>query len=815
MKVTETTSVDTGVNNADSQAGFPSHLIDPDKKRTPQWCLAFMKGMHERNNQISIFRNNATSYKEWRDYARGKQEIDQYKETPASGNKRNRGKRNNTWKNLDYSIMPIAPKFVRILEGMIMKQPRIVKTKGIDNESLDAERTYEGKLAEYLFNQEWLQKVQTEVNIQANTPIASGDPAPMTMGEIPLYKDLYYKDQNALELKDVIDTVMEVNKFKEQGRRMCVRDSIEVGVLGSKVYIDTNGFIKVRDVRPERVITNTCKKDDFSDIQWAGEYVEMTIMDMKQEAGNQFTEKEYKEIAEKATGNNYSQNNFPSHIEEDIISYPYDSAKITVLDAEWFSADTRTTKVSTNKYGNKMSERVPKDYLPKGVSDDMYKEKSGGKSYLMRRNLKNVYRGKWIVGTQFIYNYGLATDMIRMGSSLEDVKLSYSFHTLSFDSLMRMIKPILNQIQVNWLQFQNHNARSRPSGLSIEMSALENLTLGKAGEKMTPKDAIKLYMETGILVWRRKEWSGHTSQWRPVEELQNQPSTGAVQSLQNILSMIDMLRNILGINEVSDASTPNPEIGKFVTESAMVATQDAINYLYYADKKLYEETAEKVALLLPDLIKRGPSKAFIESLGLRTYNFFKKNIDLTRYQFSTRIEAGYSDEQRAIVQKYMELAVSNMEISGDWAIKIENEENPHKQAAMLRQAKLEKIKENQEKAQAESEMQTESNIASAQAASEAKIAENKALAKLEMQKDANKHELTIKEQNNLVKGQIVLEKLKAGIALTEQEEALAASLMETNIQARTSIKVAEIGAKASEKAAAARPKPTTSKAKAK
>lgn len=807
MEVKNINRVDTGRGNKDASAGFPSHLVEPKIKLTPEWCLSFLKGMNTGNNQMTIFRNNTEKYKQWRDYARGDQEIDQYKEMLTSSNKKNRGRKNQSWRNLDYEIMPIAPKFVRILEGMIMKQPRIVKTKGIDNESLDAERTYESKLSEFVFNRDWLSKIQG-AGFNANSPIAQGDPEPMTMGEIPLYKDIYYKDRNALELKDVIDTTLEVNKMDEQGRRDCVIDYIEVGVAGTKVFVDTNGFLKIRRTIPERIISNVCRKDDFGDISWVGEYQEMTIQELKQEAGNQFTEEEYRRIAEESNNKSYgSASNFiPTFTEEDVISYPYDNEKITVLDGEWFSVDSRTSKVGKNKAGNPTFERVKNNFLPNGVSDDMYKEQSKGEKYLMRRNLKNVYRGKWVVNTGFIYNYGLQTDMIRMGSSLEDVKLSYTFHTSQYSSVIRNIIPILDQIQINWLQFQNHNARSRPSGLSIEMGALENLQLGKGGEKMTPKEALRLYFDTGILVWRRKEWGGASNQWKPIEELANAPSAGAQQSLTNIITMIDMLRNILGINEVSDASTPNPEIGKFVTESAMVATQSAINYLYFGDKKIYEGTAEKVALLLPSLIKKGKSKAFIGALGLSSYNFFKNNIDLTRYEFSTKIEVGYSDEQRAIVQKYMQIDITNGTIGSDDAIKIEGEENPHKQASMLRQAKIETQKRESEVSQQNAQLEVEKNTASAQASSAAEVEKETQLSELRNAEAVIKSDLTIKEQNNKLKGDIILRKLDAGIKLTEQDDEQVTDILKEKIKQETALEVAEINAETAEKVSKEKPK---------
>ena len=91
--------VNTGMNEKGTVSGFPSHHVDPSIKQQPEWCLRFLKGMHTGNNENNIFRNKSEDYKKWRDYARGQQEIDQYKERRAAGKKRNRGKNNNTWKN--------------------------------------------------------------------------------------------------------------------------------------------------------------------------------------------------------------------------------------------------------------------------------------------------------------------------------------------------------------------------------------------------------------------------------------------------------------------------------------------------------------------------------------------------------------------------------------------------------------------------------------------------------------------------------------------------------------------------------------------
>jgi len=808
----------TGVGQKDAKRGFPSHFVKPEIKKKAQWCMEYVRAMHweyRGGTGPALFRNVANKYKEWRDYARGKQEIDQYKEMQGPKKKRNRGKQDTSWKNLDWSILPIAPKFVQVLQGMILAEPRIPKIRAIDSESLEAERLYENQMAEWVTNREWLSKLkEVHPTMDISSPVDENDPEPQNLGEIPLYKDLFYKDRAAMELKDVIDVAFEVNNM-EQLREEVVEDLIEVGVAGTRTYIDSNGFFKIRKVIGERLIINQCKFKDFRDKIRVGEYVEMTISELKQLAGNQFSEKEYKEMAESGGKNKtFGQGAFTTDYYEETYTYPYDHEKITVLDAEWFSDDERTHKIAKNRFGNKQMERVSRDFLPQGVSDDMYKEQHNGERYIVRRKTKNKYRAMWVVDTDFIFNYGLATDMARQAGSLADTELGYQLYTTNFDSIMRRIIPALDQIQINWLQFQNHVARSRPAGLSIEMSALENLTLGQGKERMTPKEALRLYFDTGILVWRMKQWSGTSGQWRPVQELNNGINDAAAQHFNNILSLIDVLRNILGLNQVQDASTPNPDIGKFVTETASQATTHALTYIYHAEKEIYERTAKAAALLLPDMIKRGKSKGFVEALGTKTFNFFKTNIDLTHYEFSLKIETGPTQDQQVRIAQYIAAALQKETIGEEEAIMLENEQNPYKQVALLRHAKAEKRKLGLKDQQFTAKLEEEKNINSANAAAEAEVRKEEMVTGFK--KDLITHEkgLEMEADTNRLQGEIILAKIQAGASLTETEEEIAGKLMDTRIKVKSQEKVANIRARGQVKAAKETPKlPAASSAK--
>jgi len=106
----------------------------------------------------------------------------------------------------------------------------------------------------------------------------------------------------------------------------------DYGVAGYKEYIDSNGAIKIRTINPRNIIINHCKKNDFSDASYVGEVIEMTISDLKQMAGDQFTAEEYENIAKNVLGKYGNPREWPSSLS--IYNKGYDRFNIRVLDME-------------------------------------------------------------------------------------------------------------------------------------------------------------------------------------------------------------------------------------------------------------------------------------------------------------------------------------------------------------------------------------------------------------------------------------------------------------------------------------------------
>ena len=133
---------------------FPSHLINPknkDKKWISDFILAAWKDYKE--SYPDGFYNAKDRYHETRMYMLGKQSITKYKKMLDPQKTANNDE---SWFNIDWSIVPIIPKFRRIALGTLRKSEYNIKAQAIDPLSKDEEyKFYQDKAAKILLKKEF------------------------------------------------------------------------------------------------------------------------------------------------------------------------------------------------------------------------------------------------------------------------------------------------------------------------------------------------------------------------------------------------------------------------------------------------------------------------------------------------------------------------------------------------------------------------------------------------------------------------------------------------------------------------------------
>jgi len=782
--------------------GFPSHQI-PSTQKNKKWCLQYIKAFDREftTGNSQILRWAYQQYLDWRLLAAGNQPIDQYKD--QLGVKKRHGKRDQSWKNLDWSILPIFPRFKKVIKNRLKKLPREIILSAIDATSIEQDGVRYAQIMEHLINREFHSAMEESVTgYKSKSPFEKGEPAPENSNQIQMYMQMYPKNKYIMYMLDQIDMSFLQSDWKQMEDEI-LDDLIDVGVTSTRAYIDNLGRIRIHKRIPEQTICNPCIHNDFSDLIRVGEYVQMTMSELRASVPKgTFTDKELADIATRASHKTYSAIYAQKYM-SDHLRYEWDHEKVTVLMAEWYSADDAAYVMGQNSDGNTSFSKRDNPYWldKKGLTDQeyvsFYKER-GEKREIIRDTVNNVYQGNWIVGTDYIYDYGRQSNMIRAINSINDCKLGTTMYTTGFDSYMRQCEPLLHNIQINWLNFQHQLSQAKPRGIAIERRALAAVQVGT--RKLEIDDILQMYAETGSFIYVGTDQHGRPYPFKPIEELSGGISDAAEKYLQFIISDIEMLRNILGLNDATDASNPDPEMGKKLAEIAISNTDNALGDLYHAFINLYENTAKKVCMLVPDAEGRGRSAGKETALGKDAHDFMLDNRNFSLMDFALSVDAGISDEVRQVLRGFIASALRTPEnpsgILPEDAFIIENEKNIYRAYQLLSQKRMQREAEAQQRNIESMNAQAEGNKQTALAIEQEKQRSMMMDVEAYKEKAAFDAEMAIKIKDHGASWDVIIARIQAKASLDEKQEELVAKLTDTELKGHVDLKVAEIQAEA-------------------
>ena len=725
-----------------SKANYPNHNVDP-KDKGKEWCLAYAKAAWSdyTNHGTQSFHNNRGTYPKIKDYAQGNQSINKYKSLLNVDEADNE-----SWFAIDWTVIPIVPKFRRIALGKLSKTEYNITATPIDSlAQSEVENYYKQQKAKMDLRTSMAKQIP---GVEEFSGLKARPNDPENDEELDMHMSYTYKHNASIEMEQGIDLIFHTNDMDEK-RKQINEYLFDYGVAGYKEFIDSNGAVKIRVVNPAKLIVSHCNKRDFSDKIHVGEITEMTIADLKQRAGDQFSEKEYQDIADRFSGRQGDTKMFPSNKK---FYKHYDDRKIMVLDMEFFSVDQMVHESRTDRRGNKRFGRAG------------YNSYNKRKNKFIRSSYKTVYKISWIVDSEYCFNFGLCNDMKRVQSNLMDTDLSYhlfapDFHNMKPLGIMEQLIPIADQIQVSWYRLQNTINQARPKGIMIELGALEDIPLGAGGQQMKPMDVIDLFNKTGTLVYRRNDIGGKPTNFKPIEELENGLGRDAMTYYQVIQNNIEMIRQITGLNEFTDGSTPDARSLTTTAKLAAQATNNALAHIEQGERRLLERLAAAVIVRLQDSVKKKPIEGYIRSLGKNTMEFFKMSPSVSKHEFGVKIEDRPTEEQKARLMQILQASVAQGQVDFEDAVFIEQITNL-KQAQQVLAYRIKRKREDAErKAKEMQQMNGQIQQQSAQASEQAK----QQTVQVEMQAKMQMEKLKAELQSELQKQKYQFELELAGL----------------------------------------------------
>jgi hypothetical protein len=718
------------LNQRDNFGNFPNPLADAvvkmSKKYGLKYAMAIEKQWGAADDEGSIFRRRMKSFELNRDYAHGTQDTTIYKKILTSLDPNNG---DGSLLNLDWTPVPIVPKFVKIVVNKILSKDPYPKVEAIDPVSrMDKERERD-KIKRRIQNRE-LHKQAKDLGLKAEFDI---DQLPETEDEAEIFLNANLKIASESVAQIATDLTLQWNDFNEKIYRRAVEDLVVNGMAVVKRENDPNYGIVEEYVDPAYFVHSYTEDPNFSDLVYAGHIKRMTIQDLKRKAGNEFTEDQFEQIANNVK---HKYNNNPNKITHSYYdrslnktTYGYDEFIVEVLDFEFISVDDIIYEEKQTRFGNVGFHYKGYEYKPPTQS-------------VYERNpvyMKNttVYGGSYIMGTKFIFSYGMKKNLPKNIHDITRTRMSYSVIATNMRRMMpkSMVNGVIgfaDQLQLTHLKIQQAIAKAKPDGLLVDIEGLENVQLGRGGD-LQPLDIQDIYEQTGVFYYRSKN---------PEGGFQNPPVRPLENSVRNINEMIGiynhylrMIRDATGINEVMDGTSAKGEQLVGVREQQMAAGNNAIYDITNAAGVLYRKVCEDIVKCLQVLPQESVLyNLYTKALGEKSMELLNSFRNLPMYNFGIRVVNEMGDTEKAYLEQNIQIALSQKEIDLEDAIAIRQLKDVDQAEQLLIIRRQKRMREMQKIAQQNSQMQAQANSQVAQATSQGKMQEAQMQAQIEMQR---------------------------------------------------------------------------------
>jgi hypothetical protein len=670
---------------------FPDENIDPKRKTEKPFLLQYCRAAYSAYGDTpfgSIGWRSRDKYEWVKTYARGSQTIDRYKKVLTP----DQDPTNNTLV-VDWSVLPIIPKFRRIALGLLEKQNWDIQIDPIDP---FAKYEVEDQITEMKMKavmREVAQQVEgPQGQIPGNLKPKEGEPD--DLDGIKIY-EIGLRHKTAMEAEEAVMLTFSQNDYESQ-RRQTLQDLFDYGVSAYKDYRDGD-LVGFRRVDPRRLILSYCTYPDFRDLRYAGEILEVPVAQVIQMSNGELSSEDIEMIYKFASTNQWRPSTPVGNAYYGSYSDFWNRGKVQVLDLEIISADELVREERVDRRGNTIFGRA---------SYDDYNNK---KDKYKRKQVQGVYRCKWIVGTDIIFDYGKQYDIKRDPINMARAKSSYhisacDFFDMKTFSRMEAIIPYADAIQLAYYRLQHELNTSVPKGFNINLAALEEVSLSGGGQTMKPSDIIDLYLQRGVLVSRSTTFDGRPNP-PAIQELQG-GTGGAIAEYWNLINQnLDMIRQTLGLNELTDGSTPNPKLLTTVAQLAASGTNNALSDIIYSDKQISQSLAEAIVIRTQDIVRTSDGDAIADSLGKGTVQLLKISPDITRYTFGITVVDKPSAEEKAKLDELVKVALQQGQLDISDVIRLNNIPN-------IKQAELflaYKVRKNTEKKQQQALQMQEQN----------------------------------------------------------------------------------------------------------
>ena len=371
----------------------------------------------------------------------------------------------------------------------------------------------------------------------------------------------------------------------------------------------------------------------------------------------------------------------------------------------------------------------------------------GGFGKLLR-SIETLYEGALILGTDKLLKWEMSKNMMRPKSDFTKVKMNYSIvaprmYEGKIDSLVNRITGFADMIQLTHLKLQQVMSRMVPDGVYLDADGLAEIDLGN-GTNYNPQEALNMFFQTGSVIGRSFTQDGDMNPGKvPIQEITSGAGGQKMQALiANYNYYLQMIRDVTGLNEARDGSMPDKNALVGVQKLAAANSNTATRHILQGGLFITSEIAECLSLRISDIIEYSPTKeAFIQAIGVHNVATLEEMSSLHLYDFGIFLELAPDEEEKAMLENNVQMAIQQKSIDLEDAIDIRNIKNVKLANEMLKLRRDKKIARDQVLQQQNIQAQAQANAQAQQVAAQAEVQKNQAITQNQAQLEQMKAQL--------------------------------------------------------------------------
>ena len=710
-----------------SNSSFPDQVVPAAEKATLEYGLAVGRAIESewfKNYRGGVnapgYAVNFNEFHNLRLYARGEQPVQKYKDELAING-------DLSYLNLDWKPVPVIAKFVDIVVNGISGRNYEINAFAQDPVCSRQRTDYATGLMTDIVAKDYLNEAKQILGVNAFNA-ENPDAAPQDKEELAIHLQMDFKQSVEVAEEEAINYILENNKYDLTRRRLAY-DLTVLGIAAVKTRFNEAEGVTVDYVDPAAMVYSYTDDPNFENLYYVGEVKSVSIPDIKKQFP-QLTDEELETI-QKYPGNPEYLRNWNGR---------YDDLTVQVIYFEYKTYHDQVFKIKKNAFGLEKVLEKPDTFNPPETEN----------FEVITRSIEVLYSGAKILGHPMMLEWKLATNMTRPTGDTVKVNMNYNIcaprlYKGRINSLVKRITGFADMIQLTHLKIQQVLARTVPDGVFLDMDGLAEVDLGN-GTKYNPAEALNMYFQTGSIVGRSLTQEGDPNRGKvPIQELQTGSGGGKIGTLiQTYQYYLQMIRDVTGLNEARDGSTPDKNSLVGLQKLAAANSNTATRHILQAQLFLTLRTCENISLRVADALQYPLTRQALEN-SISEYNVgtLDQLSKINIHDFGIFLQLEPDEEEKQQLEQNIQIALKTNSITLEDAIDIRNVKNLALANQMLKYRRKKKAQADQQAAQANIQAQAQANAQTAEKAALAEMQKQQALAETQIQIEKAKSQFNI------------------------------------------------------------------------